>query len=172
MEHDKIEESHKTYINSVQGKLETTIKDTALIGNFGEKPVISLKSNVPKGAIQESINKRSMNQLKVLMDVSDEESSKMEKEIINEIKNEKDNNKNFKHILSNIKLYVELDAQLRKDLEDNPYELFVVGLSGIASKYLDEYYEIKGQISPEKVHERSLYHSKIANSQLLKSSER
>ena len=174
LEHDEIEESHKAYINNVKGKLETTIKDTALIGNFGEKPVISLKSNVPKGAIQESINKRSMNQLKVLMDVSDEESSKMEKEIINEIMNKKDNNKNFKHILSNKKLYDELDAQLRKDLEDNPYELIVVGISGIASKYLDEYYEIKGQIPPEKVHEGSLYHgsdignhSKIANSHFL-----
>lgn len=91
-----------------------------------------------------------MNQLKVLMDVSDEESSKMEKEIINEIKNEKDNNKNFKHILSNIKLYDELDAQLRKDLEDNPYELIVVGLSGIASKYLDEYYETKAKYPQKK----------------------
>ena len=116
LEHDKIEESHKTYINSVQGKLETTIKDTALIGNFGEKPVISLKSNVPKGAIQENINKSSMNQLKVLMDVSDEESSKMEKEIINEIKNKKDNNKNFKHILSNIKIkFQRFQANRRRD---------------------------------------------------------
>ena len=87
------------------------------------------------------------------MDVSDEESSKMEKEIINEIKNEKDNNKNFKHILSNKKLYDELDAQLRKDLEDNPYELIVVDQTVITSKHYDEYNEIKCQIPQEKINE-------------------
>ncbi|KAK8881330.1 hypothetical protein M9Y10_004065 [Tritrichomonas musculus] len=153
-------ETHNEYLNELKSKLRSSTGQ-AVIGNLVNEPKINYPS---KEDIEKAINKPSFNQFQSFkIEITEEEQKEIQRTIINRLKSEK-GNEDFKFIIYNQQLYDELEAQLRRDLEDNPYELIVVAQTVITSKHYDEYNEIKCQIPPENIIECFFYHgSKLDN---------
>lgn len=144
---------YEKFVSDFKGKLTSSI-GKAVVGNLVEEPIINYPSD---DHINTAYNKTSINHLQSMQELNSLEINELKKKVLQNLQKDK-SNYNWKFIFSHEKLFDQLEEQVRRDIENNPYELIIVGQTIIADKYLDEYEKIKSKISQDEVVERFLYH--------------
>ncbi|KAK8857555.1 hypothetical protein M9Y10_015960 [Tritrichomonas musculus] len=160
LEHEEIKKEHKTYVENLKVKLNSSIGDRAIIGNLDEEPVVDIP-DVDK--VNKALNKPSINQFQSTVALKDKDVKEIRKKIFEKIKKEK-GKENWKYVFSHADLYKELETQVRKDIKENPYEMIIVGQTLITSKFLENEYKLIKSKLKDNAFECFLYHgSKLVN---------
>ena len=157
-EQDQIFQEHQKYIDEFKDRLNSSIDNKAIIGNFVDAKI----DNPDEKRVNQALKKPSVNQLQSSVVLNKKEIVELRKKAIEKIKKDS-SQKDWNFVFSHTDLYNELEAQVRKDLEDNPYEMIMTGQTIITSKHFGEYEDIKDELKDEAT-ERFLYHgSKLVN---------
>ena len=144
------------YISDLKNRLNSSIGNQSIIGNFVEDPKFE---NPDLKKVNKALNKPSINQLQSAVEFNQKEIKEIQKKIVEKIQ-KNNNNQNWKFVFSHADLYKELERQIREDIYNNPYELIIIGQTLITSKYFEEYGKIKCKLAEEAL-ERFLYHGTL-----------
>lgn len=107
-----------------------------------------------------------MNSINILQNTLDLDQIDLQyiKEKVNSQISEEDPHEDWIFLLSNKTMFEEAENQIRKDIENNAFEMIITGETIFANKYFEEYKEIKEYIPSQDAYECFLYHgSNIKN---------
>ena len=124
LEPEEIVQEHKNFVEDLKRRLNSSTENRAIIGNLVGEPITTSPEDQK---INLSINKSSINQFQNTIELNKMEIKEIMKKVYEKFMKEKCNG-NWKFVISYKDLYNDLEAQLRNDLENNPYEMIITEL--------------------------------------------
>lgn len=157
----KIRDKFNQFLEPLKNKLNSSI-GKSIVGNFVNDPENSIPNDQD---INNIYNMKSINILQNTLDLDKIEMQYIENEV-NSLLLRENTHQNWSFLFRNKNLFEDAEIQVRKDIQNNAFEMIITGQTIIANRYLDEYNKIKTKIQSGNTFEGFLYHgSRINNHQ-------
>ena len=129
----------------------------SIVGNLVDEPIIHIPDDAD---IVKAVSRSLSGNQQYIRDFDETEIGKIRRLAIRRL--QKDINMyNWQFYLNNKDLYNQMEEQIRKVLEENPYEMVISNQTIFANKFMSDYEQIKSQIPENEIEECFLFHGQM-----------